>query len=74
MKTEWISVKDRLPEKPKPNERLKICIVSGIEDGQIYVYYSEIYPYGDLGGCFSVPGWSDMNVTHWMPLPEPPTQ
>lgn len=70
---EWISVKEKLPEYK--SGAYQIVIVSGIEDGQRYVYYAEIYTHGKTEtaeGIFSVPGWSTMNVTHWMPLPEPP--
>ena len=70
---EWISIKEKLPEYKKGTTQ--IVIVSGIEDGERYVYYAEIHAYGKkktADNIFSVPGWSRMNVTHWMPLPEPP--
>lgn len=73
MGKEWISVKDRLPEYKKGITQ--IVIVSGIEDGKKYVYYAEVHAYGKQEkseDIFSIPGWSKMNATHWMPLPEPP--
>ena len=67
----WISVKDRLPDYKKEEEQ--ILIVSGIEDdGSRYVYWAQAYAYGKDDNVFTVPGWSQMNVTHWMPLPKPP--
>lgn len=72
---EWISVKDKLPEYKKGCTQ--IVIVSGYEDGEKYVHYAEIHAYGksiESSDIFSIPGWSDMNVTHWMPLPDKPTE
>ena len=64
MKTEWISVKDRLPEI--------MCDVLSYEfRGDISIAYLcekewRCLESGDVmdGSC----------VTHWMPLPEPPKQ
>lgn len=72
----WISVKDRLPEYNTKRQN-EIVIVSGFEDGERYVHYAEPHAYGKkekAEDIFTVPGWSKMNVTHWMPLPEPPTE
>ena len=57
--SEWISVKDRLPE---PNTAVLVC-----RDGY---YGSEVAVavYKDEYLKF-ITGY---NVTHWMPLPEPP--
>lgn len=61
---EWISVKDRLPEEGVP---VLVCrlIMTSVKYQQEAVYIEEdwqdgIYFYGIS------------NVTHWMPLPEPP--
>ena len=76
MKDKWISVKDRLPEYQgfgKP----QTVIVSGIDDEKRYVFYAECHSYGEKKTAeeiFSIPGWSRMNVTHWMPFPEPPKE
>ncbi len=54
---EWISVKDRLPEKPMK------CLVytkRGEYGGYEITYYNE--------GFYL----QYANVTHWMPLPQPP--
>jgi hypothetical protein len=69
----WISVKDKLPKYTKKGTY--IVIVSGIENGKRYVHYAEVHAYGKedkAEDIFSIPGWSKMNVTHWMPLPTPP--
>ena len=71
IKNKWISVKDRLPEYKGFNKE-HIVIVSGIEDEKRYVYWANVYAYGKDEEIFSVPGWSEMNVTHWMPLPKSP--
>ena len=68
----WISVKDKLPEPPDNLDEL-IVVVSGIDDNEErYVHWAAVYAYGKDHEVFSIPGWSQMNVTHWMPLPEPP--
>ena len=60
MKAEWISIKDRLPEKS-----CKV-LVSTNQSGVGDMWFSKEF------------GWhllkNDAKVTHWMPLPEPPTQ
>lgn len=64
---EWISVKDRLPEEGK------FVLVTG-----------NLYPNKHVGGTMAVSRridvtyWSGFgrtgNITHWMPLPEPPKE
>ena len=56
---QWISVKDRLPEYGKR------VLTFGSRDGQLYVYIDQIC--GDGGWLFAT--WE---ITHWMPLPQPP--
>lgn len=56
-KTEWISVRDRLPER---NGRyLTHCLI----EGQSLVC---ILHYSKIGG------FNEGTVSHWMPLPEAP--
>lgn len=55
---EWISVKDRLPEK-------NTTVLASTDNG---IVFQRLYAYD---------GWdlwegNEVNVTHWMPLPEPP--
>ena len=56
--SEWISVEDRLPEK---NTSVLVSTDNGIVFQCLYAY----------------DGWdlwegNEVNITHWMPLPEPP--
>jgi len=71
--TRWISVENKLPEVTKSGEE-DIVIVTGYDNGVRYVFWASVYAYGKEDEVFSVPGWSKMNVTHWMPLPDPPKQ
>ena len=64
MTQEWISVKDRLPE-----ENLRaLCFIQ--KDG------IQILCFGKYGGRMTWQGdeynYELNEVTHWMPLPEPP--
>ena len=65
---EWISVKDRLPEKS--GQYLcwfganKVAIGPAIE-----TYVDEWKAFGRLESLEKYP-----NITHWMPLPEPPKE
>ena len=59
----WISVRDRLPEEGFSHclfysESEDICCVGGVHKGVIQANDEE---------CFH------NNITHWMPLPEPPS-
>lgn len=62
--TEWISTKDRLPE----------------EDGEVLaVLFGRVYMVWHLAITkqFETPSgmvWGIDDVTHWMPLPEPPKE
>ena len=63
--SKWISVKDRLPEKEK-----EILIVS---DNEVKI---GIWSNDCFGEKFFTTNFEQYlnadNVTHWMPLPEPP--
>lgn len=68
----WISVKERLPE-----ERTMVLIVDGGEVSVGQYSPTEYHPTGwwdylstDINGCEV----ECHNVTHWMPLPEPPKE
>ena len=65
--------KNILAKKEKSSKNKTIDF--NIDEGKRYVYYAEVHAYGKKETAheiFSVPGWCDMNVTHWMPWPEPP--
>lgn len=57
--SKWISVEERLPA---PFEAVIVCRRGGkVEQG-----------YKAVGDWWRVYGTRTKNVTHWMPLPEPP--
>lgn len=62
--SEWISVKNRLPEK----DTAVLCYYDGYLDVMEY-WYDE-----DNGKpvFYNPPSPPSENVTHWMPLPKPP--
>jgi hypothetical protein len=65
----WISVKDRLPERPEnwPHCEIKRCyFLVAMESGCVK----------SLGFDFADMRWHTTGspVTHWMPLPEPPKE
>lgn len=61
----WISVEDRLPE---PSESISYLVwVDGRPD---YVGYWQLSYFNYEDG--DEPEWDYLDVTHWMPLPEPP--
>lgn len=64
----WISVKDRLPEVNEPVlMRVTCCDYHNIEQGHYQGY-------GKWVNCwYSMRNEGLYPVTHWMPLPAPPT-
>ena len=65
----WISVKDDLPKtNGRPGDRVQVLVVSdGITRRDMHFTSNGRFVYGSLGYN------STHTVTHWMPLPEPPT-
>lgn len=75
--SEWISVKDRLPEKYLPmSKRNYLVIVQEIRGGFLHNdTHFEIAEFRDTmidANYFSIK--TNGIVTHWMPLPEPPKE
>jgi hypothetical protein len=73
---EWISSKERLPDDETP---VLILVANNIRIGELrweipgYEDNYESYRYWDDpkdAGQF----WEGLDVTHWMPLPDPPTE
>lgn len=77
--SKWINVKDALPKdletvwgiNPKRNIAVLCCVVSfsegwcwAISNGTTYIEDGKI-----VAECED----DDLDITHWMPLPEPPT-
>ena len=61
--SEWISVKDTLPVEADPRNP-KPVITCG-EDGTVFLAFY-------IDGCFALGDAEFGDITHWMPLPEPP--
>ena len=60
--SEWISVKDRLPEQRRP----VLVLAEGYME--VAVYRSPPNEFATHHGAYV------RGATHWQPLPEPPTQ
>ena len=79
--SEWISVKDRLPElegdfivfgKPYANKGHAIALACFQDDGE-WVEADDTFGWVFLDKEIYASGFSELeNVTHWQPLPEPP--
>lgn len=64
--SEWISVKERLPE-------IGVSVLALDRFGNIHNRY--MYRCGDGGAAWTAEHLvSREDVTHWMPLPEPPKE
>lgn len=65
---QWISVKDRLPEKDVPHSYSgDVFVTNGKKISSGYYSYpceSWFTYYDDVSACY---------ISHWMPIPEPPT-
>lgn len=68
--SEWISVKDRLPD----NDDFVLVIVSGKVGNITLDNAFQLAQFSmDEGWILEMwPEWEDPNVTYWTPLPEPP--
>lgn len=78
MKNEWIKVEDRLPEKRKA----VLVYAPEMNEPITTMYYDPDSDSDEFGEWVSEPSgpsrfvWSSFgagDVTHWMPLPEPPS-
>jgi hypothetical protein len=70
--SKWISVKDRLPDK----NGYVLVIASGKPHKNITLKNAfELAEYSKVGWILEMwPEWTKAKVTHWMPLPLPPTE
>jgi hypothetical protein len=73
MNNEWVSVKDKYPP---PHKNVWCLNKDGhMFEGRICYGFHEpffTYPRGDGNASNTAPFW--IKVTHWMPLPELPTE
>ena len=72
MVPKWISVEDRLPERAV-NVLCK-CINEYDEDAFTIGWFSTRYHYWALECAVDESVRGRMEVTHWMPMPEPPKE
>ena len=77
--SEWISVKERLPEDLPENKGKKVipCLVSlksAYPNGKPNTQkrQRQLQHYGSAGWVWEWSRIGASRVTHWMPLPEPP--
>ena len=64
----WIPVTERLPEQKKAHY---LCLLD--DDSMAVVYWSKVPDWASKGEwTWHNPNWKE--VTHWMPLPEPPKE
>ena len=68
--SEWISVKDRMPEQTYPAQKVLFITKTG---GHFIGCYYKGTAYDRFNGWYSMCVRID-NVTHWMHLPEPPEE
>jgi len=63
----WIPVSERLPED-------RVTILAAFNNREILTakYYKYYEGFGSVENYWRIEGWHSGNVTHWMPLPEPP--
>ncbi len=72
---DWISVEDRLPESRDDTVLVYFSETDGIETVHIQDYFDDITAGLDSDGNQLYSKWYiSQNVTHWMPLPEPPKE
>ena len=69
---EWVSVEERLPEPDFPRQQRGFYLVA-LSNGTVKELMYEFRHYENM--MFDV-GWHEtaFPVTHWMPLPAPPTK
>ena len=65
----WINVKDRLPDIPKNDFASDYVLFHDEKAGDCSAYYDANGGWCEARECVPL-----RNVTHWMPMPEPPTE
>ncbi len=82
---EWVSVEDRLPDLEPPlikwgncgykQKSVRVLCACKQKSGKVLVKegYCEVWVDNPTRPCWKIPGSIDA-VTHWMPLPLPPTE
>ena len=63
----WIPVSERLPE-----DRATVLVAFKNREILTATYYKHYEGFGGVENYWHIEGWHSGNVTHWMPLPQPP--
>lgn len=81
--SEWISVKDRLPEEGLLEGRVQVTVLACTKAKKVIIAsrvfeFERKFKYGEVEKIYPA-NWSwsrSMNnkITHWMPLPDPPKE
>lgn len=70
---EWVSVKDRLPQKEPSRYRSRIIVYGSPSCGTHSSDFDVMEAYYHEDGYFEFGEYDcGIDVTHWMPLPKPP--
>lgn len=70
---EWIKCTDKLPERSDDSVLVYFAETGSIETVHIHDYFDDITAGIDGDGSQLYSKWyMSQNVTHWMPLPNPP--
>lgn len=72
----WISVKDRLPEIAYENQKSFIRVITWDGKKVRELSYRHISQHDKVCGIFyfRYGGGKIISITHWMPLPDPPSK
>lgn len=63
--TQWVPVSAKIPNMPR-----RALVVAVNDDGEAFVTTAH---YNGRNGWLGMSGYTLLDVSHWMPLPEPPT-
>ena len=63
----WIPVSERLPE-----DRATVLVAFKNREILTATYYGHYEGFGGVENYWDIEGWHSGEVTHWMPLPQPP--
>ena len=63
----WVPVSERLPE-----DRATVLVAFKNREILTATYYKRYEGFGGVENYWDIAGWHSGNVTHWMPLPQPP--
>lgn len=71
MESEWIKVDDRLPEE---KQGVLVCLTSQLVTVAYRTVEMDVKLWQLFGNIEDILDLTQEQVTHWMPLPKPPTE